>query len=373
MTDAPYTTRPSPAENGSADKPLIAITMGDPAGIGAEVIVKALADPDIRACGRFVIYGLDEILRYTADRAEISPYWFRVPHEDVGRVKSGVVVADFDDLPLAPTMLPAPSAEGGASSVRFLEEAISAQKQRRVDAIVTGPIHKISWQKAKVRFPGHTEFLADAYRVRRVTMAFVGGRMRVALASAHVGLFELRNSFTIGRVFQPIDLLDDWLRRCWGLEETGIAVCGLNPHAGEAGRFGDEEIRIIEPAIVMAREVGINVEGPFPADTLFTKAAQGAWDGVVAMYHDQGLLPIKLLHFEDSVNVTLGLPAIRTSVDHGTGFDIAGKNKAHPGSMKAAIRLAARLASLPAAPEKTTRPPRASSSKAPSVIESQDS
>jgi 4-hydroxythreonine-4-phosphate dehydrogenase len=310
----------------------------------------------VRARGRFIIYGLHEALAYAADQAEINPFWFRVPHEEVGEIRSGVVVADFDDLVPAPLFDRAPSPAGGLASVRFLEEAINAHRARRIDAIVTGPIHKISWQMAGVKDPGHTEFLAEAYRSRRVTMAFVGGKMRIALVSTHLGLFELRNSFTIGKVFQPMDLLDDWLRRYWDIQQPRIAVCGLNPHAGEGGRFGDEEARIIEPAMVMAGELGIHVEGPFPADTLFVDAAQGKYDGVIAMYHDQGLIPVKLLHFDSSVNVTLGLPVVRTSVDHGTAFDIAGRNRANPGSMKAAIELAAYLTSRPAVPSNRKRP-----------------
>jgi len=348
------------APRAANDKPSIGITMGDPCGIGPEVIVNALADPAIRGLARFVIYGFDEILNYAADAAEISPFWFRKPHDEVDRIKSGVVVADFDDLPFAPPLAPAPSAEGGTASARFLHDAILAHQNRHIDAIVTAPINKTSWKLAKIRFAGHTEFLADAYRARRVTMAFVGGNLRVALASAHVGLFALRNSFTIGRVFQPMDLLDDWLRRYWGIETPRIAVCGLNPHAGEGGLFGDEEERIIEPAMVMAREVGIHVEGPYPSDTLFEKAARGQFDGVVAMYHDQGLIPVKLLHFESAVNVTLGLPVVRTSVDHGTAFDIVGRNRANCGSMKEAIRLACTLAAAPAPlpPPAKTPPPR---------------
>ena len=152
-------------------------------------------------------------------------------------------------------------------------------------------------------------------------------------------------SACIGKVFQPIDLLNEALQNWFDVPEPRIAVCGLNPHAGENGRFGDEENRVIEPAIVMAREAGIHAEGPFPADTLFWKAQQtGSYDGIVAMYHDQGLIPVKLTSFYESVNLTLGLPVIRTSVDHGTAFDIVGRSKAHPGSMKAAIRMACELA-----------------------------
>jgi 4-hydroxythreonine-4-phosphate dehydrogenase len=326
-------------------RPTIAITMGDPAGIGAEVIVKALADPEIRALGRFIIYGQDEQLCYEADLAEVPQYWFRRPHEEITKIESGVVVADFDEYAIVGSLVRGPTAEGGHASMRFLDEAIAALRSRCCDALVTGPIHKTSWAMAGIKYPGHTEKLAHAFHVNRYSMTFIADRLRVALASIHEPLFGLRNSFCIGKVFQPIDLLNEALQNWFDIPEPRIAVCGLNPHAGENGRFGDEENRVIEPAIVMAREAGIHAEGPFPADTLFWKAQQtGAYDGIVAMYHDQGLIPIKLTSFYESVNLTLGLPVIRTSVDHGTAFDIVGRSKAHPGSMKAAIRMACDLA-----------------------------
>ena len=325
-------------------KPTIAVTMGDPAGIGAEVIVKALADPAIRSLGRFIIYGMEELLDTASGLAELDAFWYRCPHEDVTAVNSGVVLADYDEFTLG-TALKRPSVEGGRASLQFLHDAIAAAIGGTVDAIVTGPINKTSWRSAGCKLAGHTELLAERFKQPRVSMMFIGGGLRVALASWHVGLFELRNSFTIGRVFQPIDLMDAALRRYWGIENPRIAVAGLNPHAGEGGKFGDEESRIIEPAILMAREAGIQVEGPFPADTLFLKAREGAYDGVVAMYHDQGLIPVKLLAFDSAVNVTLGLPVVRTSVGHGTAFDIVGRNQANPGSMKAAIQLACELAS----------------------------
>lgn len=325
-------------------KPMIGITMGDPVGIGPEVIVKALADPDVRQLGKFVIYGLHESLDYAAGQAEINPFWFRLPHEIAGRIESGVVVADFDEFTMFTPQLRWATAEGGEASMRFINSAIRAAQEGTIEGIVTGPICKESWAMAGYKFPGHTEKLAHAFQIPRVTMMFVGGRLRVALASIHEALFDLRNSFTIGRVFQPIDLMGDALRRWFGVEQPRIAVCGLNPHAGEKGMFGDEERRIIEPAIVMAREAGYMVEGPFPADTVFWHASKGKWDGVVAMYHDQGLIPIKLLAFENACQTTLGLPVIRTSVDHGTAFDIVGENKANPESMKTAIRLACQMA-----------------------------
>ncbi len=325
-------------------KPLVGVTMGDPCGIGAEVIVKALCDPDVRSLGRFIIYGVEEVLAAAADAAGIRPFWFRVPHDDEVRIDSGVIVADFAEYAAGFWLRTRPTAEGGRASLRFFEEAIETARRGTIGAIITAPIHKTSWRLAGCRFPGHTEKLADAFKTKRVTMAFIGGGLRIALASTHVGLFELRNRFTIGLVFQPIDLLHEALQRWFGIAHPRLAVAALNPHAGEDGRFGEEEQRIIEPAMLMARNVGIDVEGPFPADTLFTPKRRTGYDGIVVMYHDQGLIPIKMLAFDTAVNLTLGLPIIRTSVDHGTAFDIAGANQADPGSMKEALRLACHLA-----------------------------
>jgi len=327
----------------AAEKPTIGITMGDPAGVGAEVIAKALSDPDVRSLAKFIIYGMEEPLDLAAGLAELDPCWFRGLPEQITSITSGVVLADHDEFSVG-TDLKRPSSQGGEASLRFLEDAAVAAKQGWIDAIVTAPINKVSWKMAGCKSPGHTEWLRDSFNAKRVTMMFAAGALRVALASTHIALFDLRNVFTIGRVFQPIDLLNDALRRYWGMDRPRIAVAGLNPHAGEKGLFGDEEARIIEPAMLMAREHGIVVEGPFPADTLFVDLAKKPYDGVVAMYHDQGLIPVKLLSFGESVNVTLGLPIIRTSVDHGTAYDIAGQNRADPSSMKAAIRLACRLA-----------------------------
>jgi len=326
-----------------AGKPVIAISMGDPGGIGAEVIVKALTDPAIRNQGRFIIYGFEELLGYVAGRAEINPFWWRIPHDQIDRIETGVIVADFDDIE-CPLNVHTASAAGGDASMRFLDEAIAAVKGNLAHAIVTAPICKQSWRLAGYRFPGHTEYLAKVFSVRRVTMMFAGGPFKVALASTHEPLFSLEDSFSIGKVFHPISHLDQALKEWWGIPQPRIAVCGLNPHAGEEGQFGDEEERIIKPAMLMAQEAGAWVEGPFPADTLFWKARDGTYDGIVAMYHDQGLIPVKMVAFDEAVNITLGLPTIRTSPVHGTAFDISGRSVAKPGSMKAAIELACQLA-----------------------------
>jgi 4-hydroxythreonine-4-phosphate dehydrogenase len=326
-------------------KPLIAVTMGDPAGIGAEVIVKALSDPHLRRSARFCIYGLNELMEYAADRAEISPFWFHVPHDEVGAVESGVVLADYDEYALLSAGLSRPTAECGHASMRFVDDATAAVAAGHADGLVTGPIHKTSWRMAGYRYPGHTERLASIANTKRFNMMFAGGKLRVALATVHEPLFAVQNTFTLGTVFQPIDLLAQALREWFGIQDPRIAVAGLNPHAGENGILGDEEARVIEPAMVMAREAGIQVEGPFPADTLFHRALTSrCYDGIVAMYHDQGLIPVKMHAFDQAVNLTLGLPFIRTSPSHGTAFDIVGRNVASAGSMSAALRMAVDLA-----------------------------
>lgn len=334
-------------------KPVIGITMGDPCGIGAEIIIKALVGETLCSQARFVIFGLGEQLSYTADSLELEFPFFRDHHEGVRRYPHDVVVLDYDEIDVPAAMKRGASKIGGKASMSFCEDAIEAARGGLIDAIVTAPISKTSWQLAGYKkYPGHTELLAEKFRSRHVAMMFVAPQLKVALATIHEALFEVRHSFTIGCVFNPIDLADQALREYFGIESPRIAVCGLNPHAGEEGRFGDEENRIIMPAILLAKEAGINVSGPFPADTLFLKALDGKFDCVVAMYHDQGLIPIKLLAWREAVNLTLGLPIVRTSPDHGTAFDIAGKNRADPSSMIAAINLAIELTRRQAAATK---------------------
>jgi 4-hydroxythreonine-4-phosphate dehydrogenase len=335
---------------GTARRPVIGITMGDPAGIGPEVIVKALADPAMRRLGRFVIFGLNELLSYAADLAEIDPYWWRVQHDSPRTafdLMHDVVVLDYDEYSMLGSAVHRPTKQGGVASLRFLDDAIAAAmrplgSECRIDAIVTAPICKESWVLAGCKFPGHTEFLQHRTRAKRSVMMFCSPRLNVTLATVHIPLMEVRNRLNIGRVFDPIDLGHKAMVDM-GVAQPRIAVCGLNPHASENGLFGDEEQRIIRPAIEMAQRAGIDVTGPLPGDTVFIDALAGRYDLVVAMYHDQGLIPVKLLDFDDAVNVTLGLPIIRTSVDHGTAFDIVGKNTAKPGSMKAAIRQAVKM------------------------------
>ena len=321
----------------------VGITMGDSGGIGPEIIVKALADPLIRREAKFIIFGMDELLEYAADSAEIEPYWIRHQHEKISRdYPRNVVVADYDEYPV-PAWIHSPNKISGEASIRFCLDAIEAARDGIIDAVVTAPISKSSWKLAGGDWPGHTEMLAERCKSPRKVMMFVAGPLKLALATIHEALFEVRNKFTIGCVFEPIDLLNTALKEYFDIKNPKIGVAALNPHAGEDGHFGDEEMRIISPAILLAQEVGINCCGPYPADTLFLQASKGRFDGVVAMYHDQGLIPVKLLAFETAVNVTIGLPIIRTSPCHGTAFDIAGRGVANPASMKEAIRVAGQM------------------------------
>ncbi len=329
----------------SNNRPIIGITMGDPCGIGAEVVVKALADENLRRRGRFIVFGFSEQIAYTADSLELNIPFRREHHEDIMRFADDIVVLDYDEISLPVAMPRGSSRIGGKVSMAFCEDAIAAAKQGLIDALVTAPISKASWQQAGYRkFPGHTELLADRCKVKHYAMMFVSPKLRVTLATIHTSLMNIRDQFTIGCVFNPIELSHKALRDWFGIERPRIAVAGLNPHAGEEGAFGDEEDRVIKPAIIMATEAGIDASGPYPADTLFVNALAGQYDCVIAMYHDQGLIPVKLLGWKEAVNLTLGLPIIRTSPDHGTAFDIAGRNKADASSMIAAINLALDLA-----------------------------
>ena len=334
-----------------SNRPVIGITTGDPQGIGPEVVVKALADPAVRERARYVIYGGNEQLNMVADRANIHPYWFRISQNSKRAERAllpPVTVMDFDDEISPLDVIPGSSRSGGRISKQLVESAIAdamlePAHERHLDGIVTAPISKESWSMAGFRWPGHTELLASRTKAKRQAMAFVSPRLKVVLASAHVPLMDVKNVLTIGKVHEAIELGNEL---CCNLqiEEPRIAVCGLNPHAGENGILGDEDQRIIAPAIQVASEQGINVTGPHPADTIFIAAASGEYDLVVAMYHDQGLIPVKLLGWDKAVNITLGLPILRTSPDHGTAFNIAGRNQADPGSMKHAINLVVDLA-----------------------------
>ena len=286
-------------------KPIIGITLGDPRGIGPEVIEKALASPDVRNKAEYVVFG----------------------------------DACYFDYNQAKNLTPK---ECGELSGFYIEQAAQAALAGDIDAIVTAPISKEHLHAAGYPYPGHTEFLANISQTKHFRMMMAGPTLKVVLVTIHEPIQKVSSLLKTDSILKTIELTHETLQKWFGIRNPKIAVAGLNPHAGEGGLFVNEEQKISSPAIKKAQKK-INVTGPLAADTVFNQAVKGYYDAVVVMYHDQGLIPLKLLHFDDGVNVTLGLPFIRTSPDHGTAFDIAGKNKANPSSMVAAIRLALSL------------------------------
>jgi 4-hydroxythreonine-4-phosphate dehydrogenase len=324
------------------EKPLIALTMGDPGGIGPEIIVKALAKRKVRSICRPVVTGLEEVLNDTA-RALGSPVTFaRTADPGVIPPRGRVPVLETGQRPRG-LRTGRPTAGGGRAAVAAIEKAAGLAIEGKVQALVTAPISKEAIRKAGSPYPGHTELLAAATGTRRFAMMLVGGPLRVSLATIHIPLREVPGALTVRGIGEVIALTRDILP---GFGEAGsaIAVCGLNPHAGEAGIMGEEDRRIVAPAVRAAARRGIAVSGPWPADTIFYRAMKGEFAAVVAMYHDQGLIPLKTVAFDSGVNLTLGLPIIRTSVDHGTAYDIAGKGMASPESLISAIAVAVELA-----------------------------
>lgn len=328
-----------------SSKPIIAVTMGDPCGIGPEVIVKGILKMHpSRLCRPFVTGNAGWMAQAAAQFApglSIRP----IPSLAEARFNEGeleVLDTDRQDLSRLQYGIPHPSAPAAAlSSIR---EAAEMALRNEVDGITTAAIHKEQMKTIGFAFPGHTEFLADIAKADRVGMMMVGGGLKIMLATIHLPLKEAIAETRKKPLLEMIRLTAAGLARDFGLQNARIAVAALNPHAGESGLFGEEEKKEVLPAVEMARAEGINASGPYPADTLFYKLKQGQFDAVVALYHDQALIPIKLLAFGDAVNVTVGLPFIRTSVDHGTAYDIAGKGIADPGSFQAALTLAAQMA-----------------------------
>lgn len=326
-------------------KPVIAITMGDPTGIGPEIVSRALADRDITdICTPIVLGDHATMVRAIASTGvdlPIVPYGGpddRNPSDSsVCRLKSITALAERDRI------IGNPTPRSGDAMFLYIDEAVRMALFGDVDAIVTAPINKDAMNRAGHHYPGHTEALADLTNTRDVVMMLAGPRLRVSLVTVHEPLERVPSLITFDRVLKTIQITHDDLHRYF-VRNPRIAVAALNPHAGESGMFGREEESIIIPALEHAKRAGIDVSGPFPADTLFKRAVEGEFDAVVCMYHDQGLIPLKLLHFEDGVNVTLGLPIIRTSVDHGTAYDRAGTGLASPSSLIAAIRLAVEMA-----------------------------
>ena len=324
--------------------PTIAITMGDAAGIGPEIVMKALADAPVHAFCRPLVVGDAARLRRAADivGARLPVDSLHQPAEatfDAGRVQC-------IDLPLIPADLPfgRTSAVAGEAAFRFIERAVRIVEAGDAQAICTAPISKEALHAAGHAYPGHTELLAALTGTPEVSMMLSTPKLRVIHVTTHIGLLDAIERIDDALVERVIDRAHDTLLKA-GLASPRIGVCGINPHAGENGLFGrGEEATKIAPAVTRARARGIDVTGPLPADTLFYLAARGEFDIVVAMYHDQGHGPVKVLGLESGVNITVGLPVVRTSVDHGTAFDIAGTGVADERSLIEALRQAAELA-----------------------------
>ncbi len=340
-------------------KPRIAITLGDPAGVGPEVTVRALAEKSVARALRPLVIGDLELLRETAARLRLP---LRFTTADESPASRGMVsVETLDDALGARARRPGkPTLEGGRAAYRYVERATRLAQAGVIDGFVTAPINKAIVTRAGFPISGHTELLKELTGAREVRMMLAGARLKVVLVTTHVALAAVAGALTMRDVTRTILVTDEHLRRYHRIAKPRIAVAGLNPHAGEGGLFGREEQTTIAPAVERARRAGATAFGPFPADSLFFRAAEGEFDAVIAMYHDQGLIPLKLLHFHDAVNVTLGLPVVRTSPDHGTAYDIAGLGRANPGSMTAALLLAARMA---AADRRVTSDPRTVASK----------
>jgi 4-hydroxythreonine-4-phosphate dehydrogenase len=310
-------------------RPILALTVGDPAGIGPEIVLKALASEE-RPKVPVIVYGPMASLMDRAQR-----FGLRLPQQLGARV--------IDVAAQGPIALGKTSAAAGRAAAEAALRAARDALDGRIDAVVTAPLNKESLHAAGYSWPGHTEMLAEAAGSTDVAMMFVGGGLRVALLTIHRSLRSVPDALTRDEVMRVSRLVHRELPR-FGAAHRRIALCGLNPHAGEAALFGQEERDVLQPAVVALRAEGIDISGPFPADSLFVRAIRGEFDAVIANYHDQGLIPVKLAAFGQAVNVTLGLPFVRTSVDHGTGFDIVERGVADGGSLVQAMKAAVELA-----------------------------
>lgn len=334
-----------PIKMPSSQPPLLGITMGDPAGIGPEVIAKAAADRSLHSLCRPVVIGSAAVMERTIDGLKLPLTVHQIQSPDLLQPLEGTLaVLDPLDGSLGPFTPGVAAASTGGASVSFIKKAVELALAGSLDGIVTAPINKEAINLAGCRYPGHTELLADLTHTEESGMMIVGGPLRVMFTTTHLAIKDLPASLTQAKIEKAIRLAHMALTGLFGIKHPRIGVAALNPHAGEHGLFGDEETRVILPASRAAQAQGIDASDPLPADTLFGKAANGRYDAVVALYHDQGLIPLKLVAFGKCVNLTVGLPIIRTSVDHGTAFDIVGKGIADPGSLLEAIKLAATIA-----------------------------
>jgi 4-hydroxythreonine-4-phosphate dehydrogenase len=327
-----------------SNKPIIAVTIGDPAGIGPEVTAKALAHPEVWAVARPLVVGDASVMRKAASLCERSLEVHAIADAKAARYDPAAPdVLDLHNVDLEQLPLGQVSAAAGRAAVDYVRRAVDLAQRGQVDALATGPINKAALKQAGVPYIGHTELLADLLGEPNVTTMLATEGLRVVHVTRHLPLAQVAAQITPEAVLETIRLTHSGLRQM-GIGRPRVAVAALNPHGGDEGLMGREEIEAIGPAVEAAQSEGIAAEGPIPADSVFFRAIRGEFDVVVAMFHDQGHIPIKTHGFERSITVTLGLPVIRTSVDHGTAFDIAWQGVASEESMIEAIRLAAQLA-----------------------------
>jgi 4-hydroxythreonine-4-phosphate dehydrogenase len=315
--------------------------MGDPVGIGPEITLLALNNPSIYEACKPLVLGDVRRLEAAKKCTGIFLDLASVETPETGRFRHGCVdVMNLSDLDPDKTSWGKPDTATGKAMMRYIITAVALAINGRISAIVTCPINKTAMHMAGFHYNGHTELLAEQTKSDQRAMMLAGEKLRVVLVTIHIPLRDVPAALSEGLILDTIRMTGDALQKRFHVKDPRIAVAGLNPHAGEGGIFGDEEENVIAPAVRRAETEGFNVTGPCPPDTLFYHAVNGGYDAVVCMYHDQGLIPFKMIHFTNGVNVTLGLPIIRTSVDHGTAYDIAGTGKADPGSLVAAIRMA---------------------------------
>jgi len=340
----PTFQRPEPpAPEGAATR--VAITLGDANGIGPEVVLKSLHDPSLVPSMTPLLIGSAHVLRVHADVLGFSDLDIHVVDEVPDEVPHGdVAVLDVAEADEPPVSFGAVTPEAGRLAMRAVERAVDECVKGTVDAMATAPISKAAINQAGYDVPGHTEFIANRTNSPKPTMMMVAGGLRVGLVTSHVPLSEVPARVTEEAILEKIRVIDASLRSDFGIEDPKIAVLGLNPHSGEAGAFGHEEEEVILPALETATEEGFEVDGPIAADGFFATQLDSDFDAVLAMYHDQGLVPFKALAFDHGVNYTAGLPIVRTSPDHGTAHGIAGKGMALPGSMRSSLELAVAVA-----------------------------
>ena len=325
--------------------PIIGITMGDPVGIGPEIILKGLSQASLYDMCRPLVIGDVTVMARTNQWLKTRLIIRQVEGPEDGNYRSGSIdVVGLSDLNYSELQPGRPTKETGRAMVKYVTQGVDWAMQGRVQGLATCPINKMAMHAAGFDFDGHTELLAEQTKTPDCVMMLAGPELRVALVTIHLPLSRVSDNITIDGILKTIRITEESLRKSFGIQKPRLAVAALNPHAGENGLFGDEEVRIISPAVRQAAHACLNVSGPYPADSLFYWALKGRWDAVIAMYHDQGLIPFKMIHFSDGVNTTLGLPIVRTSVDHGTAYDISGAGKANPASLVAAIRMAAQHA-----------------------------